>query len=548
MGHHVASQQARSVHTMSCALALFVLLTSLPSHLRSQEKERSASLRGTVRDSEGKGVAGGAVHLQAQDPTRTQTVHADSQGNYSFAALDAGMYGLRAEMAGYSDTEVPSLFLGPQEVKNLDLILLPAKTGAAQPGTAQTPEFFDEPQFAVAGVTDTTNLGGHGSDTIVRTREALAKETVFLSKTPASTALVAASEKEKLLRERVERAPRDFEANHLLGKVLDENGKARDAIPYLERAGELKASDYENSYELALAYAHAGNYQQARDRAKALAMRHGTAELHHLLGDVQEKLRNPLDAVREYQLAANLDPREPYLFDWGSELLLHHAPEPSLQVFTKGNRLFPNSARMLIGVGAAFFFQGSYDQAVQRICEASDLEPNNPIPYLFLGRIQSAEAPPSEKIAEKLRRFHAKQPENAEANYYFAMSLWKSRAASQDSLNAGQIESLLDHAIRLDPKFAAAYFQLGILHSEQQDFRKAISDYRQAIQFDPQMQEAHYRLAQAYRKVGDAAKAEAELARCDQIAKESAQEMERERHEIRQFVYILRDPPQAPAR
>jgi tetratricopeptide (TPR) repeat protein len=545
MGHRVASQQARSVHTISCALALFVLLTSLPLHLHSQEKERSASLRGTVRDSEGKGVAGAAVHLQAQDPTWTQTAHTDSQGNYSFAALNAGMYGLRAETAGYSDTEVPSLFFGPQEAKNLDLILLPAKTGAAQPGTAQTPEFFDEPQFAVAGVTDTTNLGGHGSDTIVRTREALAKETISLSKAPEFH--VAAATREKLLRERVERTPRNFKANHLLGKVLDENGKARDAILYLERARELKASDYENSYELALAYAHAGHYEQARDRAKALAKRQDTAELHHLLGDVQEKLGNPLDAVREYELAADLDPREPYLFDWGSELLLHHAPEPSLQVFTKGNRLFPNSARMLIGLGAAFFSQGSYDQAVQRICEASDLDPNNPVPYLFLGKIQSAEAPPSERIVEKLQRFHAKQPENAEANYYFAMSLWKSRAPSENSLNTEQIESLLDHAIRLDPKFAAAYFQLGILHSEQQDYRKAISDYQQAIQFDPKMQEAHYRLAQAYRKVGDAAKAEAELTRCDQIAKESAQEMERERHEIRQFVYILRDPPQAPA-
>jgi tetratricopeptide (TPR) repeat protein len=545
MNLQVVSQRFKSIRINGWVLVLLILSASLPKCVQSQEIARSASLRGTVRDSEGKTVAGAVVHLRAQDPTQTQTAHTNSQGNYSFVALGGGVYGLHAEIAGYSDTEVPSLFFGPQEAKNLDLILLPAKTGAAQPGTAQTPEFFDEPQFAVAGVTDTTNLGGHGSDTIVRTRESLAKETISLSKAPEPPG--AASGREKLLRELVERAPRDFEANHLLGKVLDENGKARDAIPYLERAGELKASDYENSYELALAYAHAGNYEQARDRAKALAMRHNTAELHHLLGDVQEKLGNPLDAVREYQIAADLDPREPYLFDWGSELLLHHAPEPSLQVFTKGNRLFPNSARMLIGLGAAFFSQGSYEQAVQRICEASDLDPNNSIPYLFLGKIQSAEAPPSEKIAEKLQRFHAKQPENAEANYYFAMSLWKSRAASQDSLNAGQIESLLDHAIQLDPKFAAAYFQLGILHSEQQDFRKAISDYQQAIQSDPKMQEAHYRLAQAYRKVGDAAKAEAELARCDQIAKESAQERERERHEIRQFVYILRDPPQAPA-
>ncbi len=62
------------------------------------------------------------------------------------------------------------------------------------------------------------------------------------------------------------------------------------------------------------------------------------------------------------------------------------------------------------------------------------------------------------------------------------------------------------------------------------------------------MEEAHYRLAQSYRQIGDAAEAEAEFKIYDQIAKESAQQAERERHEIRQFVYTLRDqpPPQSP--
>jgi tetratricopeptide (TPR) repeat protein len=318
----------------------------------------------------------------------------------------------------------------------------------------------------------------------------------------------------------------------------------------LERANDLKPSDYENSYELALANAHAGNYERARDCAQTLLVHSDTAELHHLLGDVQEKLGNSLEAVREYQRAAELDPREPYVFDWGSELLLHHAPEPAVEVFTKGNRLFPHSVRMLIGLGAAWFARGSYDQAVQRICEASDLNPNDPLPYLFMGKMQRAEPTPSEEIVEKLHRFVVQQPDNAQANYYYAVGLWKLRKGSQDAARTAQIEFLLNQAIRLDPKFAAAYVQRGILYSEQKDYPSAISDYQRAVQSDPQMQmeEAHYRLAQAYRQSGDAAKSEAELKIYDQIAKVSAQKAERERHEIRQFVYILRDqqPAQIP--
>ena len=538
------SQPPRSAGVISRGLALLIFFTFLPLALQSQE---SASLRGTIRDSQGKPVADATVELRAKDATQAQRVHTDAQGNYTFSTLHGGVYALRAAMPGYSDAEVPSLFLGANEAKNVDLALMPAdtKAPASQP-TARAPEFFDQPQFTVAGVTDTTNLGGHGSDAIVRTRETLAKETVSLGQGSTGAGTAAASETEKSLRESIERDPRSFETNYRLGKVLAEGGKAREAILYLERAGELKPGDYENAYMLALANAHAGNYDRARDNTQALLAHNDNAELHHLLGDVQEKLGNSLDAVREYQRAAELDPSEAYLFDWGSELLLHHAPEPALQVFTKGNHLFPRSVRMLIGLGAAWFARGSYDQAVQRICEASDLNPSDSIPYMFLGRMQSSESAPSEKIVEKLHRFATQQPNNAEANYYYAVGLWKLRKGPQDRATATQVESLLRNAIRLDAKFGAAHLQLGILHSEQKDYPRAISEYEQAIRGDPQMEGAHYRLAQSYRQIGDAAKAEAELKIYDQIAKESAEKADRERHEIRQFVYTLRGPTQTP--
>jgi tetratricopeptide (TPR) repeat protein len=541
MGRLCAVAQPRgSAGVISCGLAALVVWTLLP--LYSQD---SASLRGTIRDAQGKALAGVSIQLRAKDASSAQVVHSDGQGAYSFAALPSRVYALRAELAGYADAEMPALFLGPKEGKNVDLTLQEAKTPASQSTTSRKPEFFDQPQFTVSGVTDTTNLGGHGSDTVVRTREAIAKETASLGKAAPTAGLGSAAEREKALREGVQRAPGNFDANHRLGKLLAVSGKAREAIPYLERAGELKPDDYENAYDLALANESAGNDERARGQAQALLAHYDKAELHHLLGDVQEKLGKSLEAVREYQRAAELDPSEAYIFDWGSELLLHHAPEPALDVFANGDRLFPRSVRMLIGLGAAWFARGSYDQAVERIGEASDISPNDSTPYLFLGKMQSAQSTPMEKSVERLHRFVTQQPNNAQANYYYAVGLWKLRKGTQDAASAAQVESLLKNAIRLDAKFAAAYLQMGILHSEQRDYARAISDYQQAIQANPQMEEAHYRLLQAYRQVGDSAKADAELQIYDRIAKESAQKAERERHEIRQFVYTLRDQPPA---
>ena len=308
---------------------IVVLLIVVACIAQSLQAQNSASLRGVIRDSSGKPVAGVIIQLKGKESAQTQTVHSDSQGNYSFATVQGGVYSLRAEMTGYSVAEIASVFLAPNEEKHVDLNLAP-QPASSQGSPSQQPEFFDQPSFTVAGVTDTTSLGGHGSDTVVRTRETLAKETVALGKT-AGTENRSASDAEKTLRANAEREPASFESNYRLGKALVENGEAGEAIVYLERARTLKPGDYENAYLLALANARSGNYETARKQTQALLQQSDKAELHHLLGDVQERMGDSLAAVREYQRAAELDPTETYLFDWGSELLLHHAAEPAAE-------------------------------------------------------------------------------------------------------------------------------------------------------------------------------------------------------------------------
>lgn len=323
------------------------------------------------------------------------------------------------------------------------------------------PEFLDEPHFTVAGVSDATNLGGHGSDTVVRNREALAKETVALRKSTSE------------------------------------------------------------------------------DRLDSVAAQ------HHQLADLDEKQRRALDAVREYQQAAEMNPSEGNIFDWGAELLLHHAPEPAIEVFSKGNHLFPQSGRMLTGLGAAWYAQGSYEKAAQRLCQASDVDPSDPEPYLAMGKIEAVESGRSEAIAERLDRFAKLHPENALANYYFAVSLWKQWRASQDVAQLMRAQALVERAISIDPTLAIAYLQLGILYSERKDLPNAILAYLQAIAVDSKLEEAHYRLAQAYRRTGKTKEAQAELRIYEQIAKEKKEKIDHQRHEVQQFVYQLQETSSA---
>jgi tetratricopeptide (TPR) repeat protein len=547
----------------SCALALIAclavfLIQEQPVQAQSQDQAGSAILQGSVLDSSGHPIAAATVYLQ-KDGAQTLTARTDSEGSYRFSALGDGVYELRAEMAGYIVANFGPCALGPIEMKKVDLTLQPSKASTPQnssPGTssgtseAEKPQYFDEPKFTVAGVTEAMNPGGHGSNTILRTTEALAKETASLGipvahaesgSSPMSASSLSTPDEESL-RLQAEHEPENFDLNYRLGKMLVDEGKAREALQYLERASQLNPVDYKNAYELALAHAYAGQYERAHAEARTLLARPNEdvrqqAELHHLLGNIEERLGNPLEAVREYQRATELDPSEPNLFDWGSDLLIHRAFEPAIEVFEQGNRLFPRSSRMLAGLGVAWYARGVYDQAARSLCEASDLNPDDPNPYLFLGKMQTVDSMQSDCVVERLGRFLRLQPENAMANYYYGLSLSRQEA---DADKLAQAESLLEKAVRLDPNLAAAYLQLGVLYSQQGGTSEAISAYTKAIQADAQLAEAHYRLGQIYSRAGEKLKAQAELQIYEQQSKKTAEESERERKEIQQFVYTLK--------
>jgi tetratricopeptide (TPR) repeat protein len=476
------------------------------------------------------------LSLQSQNGKQNWVAVSDGRGNYVFPAIPGGTYGLRVRTNG-TESAQNSVTITDGEKKYVDVMVDANNALHLEP--AELPQFYDQPEFTVAGVTDTTNLGGHGSGAQTRTKEILATDVANLGASHVDPASVP-STSEKRLRDAAEHDPRNFGINSQLGKLLLESGKAREAIPYMERAAQTNSGDYSNAYELVLAYESAGDYERARKTGRALLALNNTAELHHLLAESEEQSGDPLQAVREYRTAAEMQESEPYLFDWGSELLVHRAVEPSLTVFTKGNLLFPKSIRMLQGLGVALYASGSYDQAILRLCEASDANVEDASPYLLMGKILSTENASSKIINARLEHFATVQPSNPMALYYYALSLSKLDNGAEDPEKRKKIESLLQKAVDVDPKLASGYLQMGVIRSQAQDLPGAIAAYEQAIYADGGLTEAHYRLAQAYRLTGDTAKSQSELRIYERLSKQEANADERRRHEIRQFVYKLR--------
>jgi len=346
-------------------------------------------------------------------------------------------------------------------------------------------------------------------------------------------------------RKAAELDPTNFDTNHNLGEFYVQARKLAEAVPFLELAQKVNPASYDNGYDLSLAYILTGRTTDARQLIRGLLQQKDTAELHNLLGEVEEKDGNFVPAANEYEAAAHMDPSESNLFDWGSELLIHRTLDPAVEVFQKASERYPNSPRLTIGLGMALYARGNYDEAVKALLKGADMDPSDPSCYLFLSKAYDSSPGQAEEVIQRFRRFTELQPGNGRALYYYAMSLWKGKRAQDPGLDLQQIETLLKKALALDDKLAEAHLQLGNLYSDQNKYGEAIPQYLRARELDPDLADVRYRLGQAYVHTGQKERAQAELQVYQRLRAEHMAEVDKQRADIRQFVYSAKDSPAA---
>jgi tetratricopeptide (TPR) repeat protein len=339
--------------------------------------------------------------------------------------------------------------------------------------------------------------------------------------------------------------PQSFDTNHNLGEFYVRSGKLAEATPFLEKAQRIDPSAYDNGYDLSLALLQLGRLSEARQLIHDLLKRKDTAELHNLLGEIEEKDGKFVSAENEFELAAHADPSESNLFDWGSELLLHRTLGPAVEVFQQATTRYPDSPRLMIGLGMALYARGNYDDAVKSLLRAADLAPSDPRGYPFLSKAYDSSPSQADEVIQRFRRFAELQPRNARAQYYYAMSMWKGKRTQDPDLDLHLIESLLKEALVLDPKLADAHLQLGNLLSDQKKYPESIPEYLKALELNPDLADAHYRLAQAYVRTGEKDRAQEQFQVYQKLREQHLADLDKQRAEIRQFVFSEKDSPTA---
>ncbi len=340
--------------------------------------------------------------------------------------------------------------------------------------------------------------------------------------------------------------PRSYTANHNLGEFDIKEGKLEQARPLLARAQLIKPAAYDNGYDLAMAEFLTARLEDARKVIQSLLAQKNTAELHNLLGQIDEKDGKYIAAANDFETAAHMDPSDDNLFAWGSELLLHRTYEPAIHVFQFATERYPNSPRLQLGLGIALYERELFEPAVKALLTAADLAPSDPRCYQFLARTYDSFPKQAGDVIERFQRYAELQPDNARAQYYYAIILWKGKPLQGSTADLDTVESLLKKSIALDGTLAEAHQQLGNLYADQHEYEKSIPEYERAISLNPTLSDAYYKLGTDYMRTGQKDQAQKEFAIYQKLRAEYMANDDKMQAEVQQFVYEAKSAPTKP--
>lgn|GEM_PF-720751 len=265
----------------------------------------------------------------------------------------------------------------------------------------------------------------------------------------------------------------------------------------LTAAGQAVPLELRMDWASALLQSH--HASEARNILRSADGLQQSATALALLGEAAEAVGDYEEAARSFESAARLDPSEPMIVAYGNELLQHRTFGPAIEILKYGTEKFPESQRMHLALGAAYFNNAMYSLAAPEFCTMLLRSPNDALAADMLGRSCADTTAASLQECTALEGFAKEHPENAVAATYAATAILQRPTEARDTQTA---EHLLQSALNADPKLADAWYQMGVLQQSRNQWNESATSLEHAITLQPDFADAHYRLSRAYSRMG----------------------------------------------
>ena len=312
-----------------------------------------------------------------------------------------------------------------------------------------------------------------------------------------------------------------------IGLALAQHELYGEAIPYFELVRQAFPDSYDAGFDLANCYVEAKQYPQAIETLRMLKERgHKTAELDNLLGEAYEGNQQINEAISALREATQIAPEdENNYIDLATLCIDHDSYDLGLEILNVGLHYRPQSDRLVFQRGILHAMQSQFELADQDFELASKLAPEKNLSYIGLSVSYMHTGNLPEAIATLRQRVKAK-PEDPLLQYLLGETLVRSGAnpGGPDFIEA---KTAFEHSIRLNPRFAPSFVQLGKLELREGHVDEAVALLEKARALDPTDKAAYSQLAIAYRRQGKAAMATGMLA---ELAKLNDEERAKNSH------------------
>ncbi len=333
--------------------------------------------------------------------------------------------------------------------------------------------------------------------------------------------------------------PENAATQQALGQLWMEAHQPDRATQAFAHALALNPGATDLQLSLAQALADANQPGKAAEMLATMRNADQSAAAQSLLGDIAEKSGAYREAVQHYIRASQLDPSESNVWALGLEFLRHWTFDAAVPEFEAATVKFPLSKRMKLGLGAAYFGNGSYGKALPLFADLLESNPENSLYAEMLGQSCTAVIQETQKRCALLLHYADSHPANAKAATYAAATLIAGSTTPEQTQRA---RKLLEHAIAIDHKIAEARYQLGLLKQNESDWAGSIPDLESALALKPTYAKAHYRLALAYWRSGRKQDGEAEMELQKKYAKKDAEDLDQQMRQITRFLVEVHSP------
>lgn len=284
-----------------------------------------------------------------------------------------------------------------------------------------------------------------------------------------------------------------------LGRALFLDGQPGPAAELLGKASRLQPEDQTLRYDWIVALDASHESEPAYRELASSSMQATTPAMEALWGDVAEHAGHFEQAVMHMQRAAQLDPSEPNLYALTVELLRHWTWQPAQQVAEYGMARFPESQRLRFADGVSLFGETQFAKAADVFAALLKQSPESESYGDLLGRSCAALGGDASANCGALVSFAEQHPANAKVAVFAAISILH---RPEDDQELPKAEALLQQSIAHDPQNAEAFYQLGVLQQQRQQWAESQTSLQRAITLRPAYAEAHYRLSRAYAHLG----------------------------------------------